>query len=94
MNELVILVGLQASGKTSFYRSHLAATHVHVSKDLMRNNRSPARRQVQLIAEALAAGRVGPLRLTTRMPRLRYGGDWSNSGVRMVTSCDRVHPVF
>ncbi|HEV3385385.1 MAG TPA: ATP-binding protein [Gemmata sp.] len=57
MNDLAILIGLLASGKTSFYQSHLAATHVHVSKDLIRNNRNPARRQAKLITEALAAGR-------------------------------------
>jgi predicted kinase len=57
MTDLAILIGLQASGKTSFYRSHLAATHVHVSKDLLRNNRRPGRRQAQLITEALAADR-------------------------------------
>jgi len=55
--ECVILVGLPASGKTTFYRDRLAATHDHVSKDVMRNNRRPQRRQEQLIAEALAAGR-------------------------------------
>ena len=55
--ECVILVGLPASGKTTFYRERLAATHDHVSKDLMRHNRRPERRQEQLIAEALAAGR-------------------------------------
>mgnify|MGYP002781287389 CR=1 FL=1 len=57
MSELAILVGLQASGKSTFYRRHLAGTHVLVSKDLLRNNRRPARRQAQLIAEALSAGR-------------------------------------
>ena len=31
--ELVILVGLQASGKTTFYRRRLSGTHRHVSKD-------------------------------------------------------------
>ena len=55
--ELVILVGLQASGKTSFYRERLAATHAHVSKDNFRSNPRPARRQRRLIAEAFAAGR-------------------------------------
>ena len=55
--ECVILVGLPASGKTTFFRQRLAATHDHVSKDVMRHNRRPQRRQEQLIAEALAAGR-------------------------------------
>jgi predicted kinase len=55
--ELVVFVGLQASGKSTFYRERFAATHVLVSKDLLRNNRRPERRQRHLIAEALAAGR-------------------------------------
>jgi hypothetical protein len=57
MTELAILIGLQASGKSTFYRSHLAATHALVSKDLLRNNRRPGRRQARLVAETLAAGR-------------------------------------
>lgn len=54
--ELVILIGLQASGKSTFFRKYLAATHVLVSKDLMRNNRNKSRRQIQLIENALQAG--------------------------------------
>src|SRR4051794_26884574 len=55
--ECVILVGLPASGKTTFYRERLAATHDHVSKDAMRHNRRPQRRQEQLLARSLADGR-------------------------------------
>lgn len=55
--ELIIFVGLQAAGKSTYYRAHLAATHVHVSKDLMKNVRNRDLRQEQLIAQALAAGR-------------------------------------
>ena len=55
--EVIILMGLQASGKSTFFRTHFALTHAHVSKDLLRNNRKPARRQHQLIEEALRAGR-------------------------------------
>jgi len=55
--ECVILIGLPASGKSTFFRERFAATHDHVSKDLLRNNRQPQRRQDQLIAESLASGR-------------------------------------
>lgn len=51
-----MLVGLQASGKTTFCRQRLP-THVHVSKDAFPNNRNPRRRQLFLIEEALAADR-------------------------------------
>jgi predicted kinase len=55
--ELILFVGLQAAGKSSFYRARFAGTHELVSKDCLRHNRKPARRQRQLIEEALAAGR-------------------------------------
>jgi predicted kinase len=55
--ELVIFVGLQGAGKTTFHRTQFAASHDLVSKDRFRNNRRPARRQRQLIKEALQAGR-------------------------------------
>jgi predicted kinase len=52
--ECVILIGLPASGKTTFFRQRFAATHAHVSKDLLRNSRQADRRQQQLIVESLA----------------------------------------
>lgn len=55
--ECVILIGLPASGKSTFYRERFAGTHDLVSKDAMRNNRQPQRRQEQLISEALGHGR-------------------------------------
>jgi predicted kinase len=54
--ELVIFVGLQASGKSTFFRERFAATHEHVSKDHFRNNRNRNRRQAQLIEASLEAG--------------------------------------
>lgn len=51
--ELVIFVGLPASGKSTYYLENFAATHVHVSKDLLPRG---ARQEV-LIAKALAAGK-------------------------------------
>lgn len=55
--ECVILIGLPASGKTTFYLERFAGTHDHVSKDAMRHNRQPQRRQNELIDAAFAAGR-------------------------------------
>jgi predicted kinase len=57
MTEVAILIGLQASGKTTFYRQRLAATHEHVSKDAFPNARRPQVRQMRLITMALIAGR-------------------------------------
>lgn len=55
--ELVVFAGLQASGKSAFFRERFAGTHEHVSKDLFPHNRNKNRRQEQLIRTALAAGR-------------------------------------
>jgi predicted kinase len=52
--EVAIMIGLQASGKTTFCRQVLAADHVLVSKDAFPNARNPQRRQLRLIGEALA----------------------------------------
>lgn len=54
--ELVIFVGLQAAGKSSFYRAQFAETHALVSKDLLRNARSRRARQMALIEDALRRG--------------------------------------
>lgn len=55
--ELVIFIGLQASGKSTFFRKSFASTHKLVSKDLMHNNKNRSRRQTQLIEAALQEGR-------------------------------------
>ena len=56
--EVVLLIGLQGSGKSTFFRERFADTHVHVSKDLMPPSaRNKGRRQRELIAQALAEGR-------------------------------------
>jgi predicted kinase len=54
--ELVIFVGLQASGKSAYFRERFATTHELVSKDLLGNNKNRNRRQAQLIEAALRAG--------------------------------------
>src|SRR3954463_1730673 len=55
--ELVIFTGLPAAGKSTYYREHFAATHVHVSKDLMPNATRRDEKQLKLVAEALLAGK-------------------------------------
>jgi predicted kinase len=56
MAECVILVGLPGSGKSTFYRDRLAATHVHISKDLLPNVRNRQLRQDTLVHQALQRG--------------------------------------
>jgi predicted kinase len=69
--ELVILVGLPASGKTTYYRNHFADTHVHVSKDLMPNARRRNDLQERAITEALESGRSVVVDNTNPSPAVR-----------------------
>jgi predicted kinase len=55
--ECVIFVGLQASGKTTFYRERFASSHEHISKDNFPNARDREMRQTALLDQALARGR-------------------------------------
>jgi predicted kinase len=57
MMELVILIGLQGSGKSSFRRTRFSETHICVSKDDFPNARNRNRRQRRMIEEAFAEGR-------------------------------------
>jgi predicted kinase len=54
--ELALLVGLQAAGKSTFYRAHFVDTHTLVSKDLLRISRNRQTRQMALIEQALQRG--------------------------------------
>lgn len=80
--ELIIFIGLQASGKTTFYHTHFAATHQHISKDLFRNNKNKDRRQTQLITAALSEGKSVVVDNTTltvfeRVPLIEIGNSYS-----------------
>lgn len=54
---VAVLVGLQASGKTTFCRQVLGPGYVQVSKDHFPNAKHRQRRQLRLVADALAPGR-------------------------------------
>jgi predicted kinase len=54
--ELVVMVGLQGSGKSTWVRERLAGTHAVVSKDHWPNARRRADRQRRIVAELLASG--------------------------------------
>lgn len=56
--DLVVLAGLQGSGKSTFYGARFADTHAHVSRDLLRSARDPWRREEALVREAARAGRA------------------------------------
>jgi predicted kinase len=69
--ELIIFVGLPAAGKSTYFRQHLAATHVHISKDLMPNARRRDARQELEIEAALAAGKSVVVDNTNPSPDVR-----------------------
>lgn len=52
---LVIFIGLQASGKSTFFRTHFAETHAYVSKDLLRSSKmmNKSAKQNKLVEDAL-----------------------------------------
>ena len=50
--ELIILIGLQASGKSTFYRTRFAETYEHISKDLLKSSKNKNQMQAELIERA------------------------------------------
>ena len=78
----MILIGLQAAGKSTFRQSRFDATHVVVSKDHFRNDRRPSLRQELLLREALSAGKSvvvdnTNVRLEDRLALLRLAGEFA-----------------
>ena len=67
---MIVCVGLQGSGKTTFYEQHFAASHAHVSLDLLRTRN----RERLAVEECLAAGRDFVIDNTnpSRQDRARY----------------------
>jgi predicted kinase len=79
--ELVVFVGLQASGKSTFFREGFAQTHEHVSKDLLPHNRDKNKRQENILRAALSAGRSVVVDNTSptpedRRPLVRFGHEY------------------
>jgi predicted kinase len=54
--KLVLLIGLPASGKSSFFRARFAGTHEHVSGDLLRHGGDSRRRQREHVEASLRRG--------------------------------------
>jgi predicted kinase len=55
--DMIILMGLQASGKSMFYHTHFAATHEHISKDMLRTSKhkNKSQKQAECIERAFQA---------------------------------------
>jgi predicted kinase len=55
--DLVVLSGLQGSGKSTFFAARFAETHAHVSRDRFPSARDKDARQRSLVEAAARAGR-------------------------------------
>jgi predicted kinase len=78
MAEAIIFVGLQGSGKTTYFMSHFAGTHVHISRDSQQN----ADREIAFVRECLCSGRSFVVDDTnaTRAARAQYIRDAKAAG--------------
>ena len=54
--ELIVMIGLQASGKSTFAHIRFGETYQYVSKDLFGNKHNSARKQRRLVESALQQG--------------------------------------
>ncbi len=67
--EAVIFIGVQGSGKTTFYKQRFFETHVRVSLDMLRTRR----RERLLVAACLAAGQSFVVDNTNALAAARAG---------------------
>ena len=72
--ELVLLIGLPASGKSSFFQHRLADTHTKISKDLMKGKRNRDHKQRVLLEEC--ASRDQPVVLDNTHPSKASRAPW------------------
>jgi len=56
MPELILFIGLQATGKSTFFKSNFADSHQWISKDHFPNRKKREQHQRKLVEEALQAG--------------------------------------
>ncbi|MGI8962394.1 MAG: AAA family ATPase [Bryobacteraceae bacterium] len=79
--EAVIFIGLQGSGKTTYFTNHFAATHTHVSRDIQET----AERERALIRECLQSERSFVVDNTnaTRAVRAPYIREAKAAGFRV-----------
>jgi predicted kinase len=80
--EAIIFVGVQGSGKTSFYRQHFSESHVRISLDMLRTRR----REELLLAACLEGRQPFVIDNTNPLPsdRTRYIGPARAAGFRVV----------
>ena len=82
MKTLVIMMGLQASGKSTFYAEHLSESYVHINLDTLKTRR----REQEAIEACLAEGKSYAIDNTNpeRTDRARYIAPAKSAGYRIV----------
>jgi hypothetical protein len=80
--EAVLLIGIQAAGKSTFFEQRLAATHVRISRDVLRTRR----REEVLLDACLVARQAFAIDNTnvTAAERQRFIGPAKAAGFRVV----------
>jgi predicted kinase len=80
--EVIVLCGMQGSGKSTLYRDRFLDTHVHVSLDVL-HSRS---REAELVRECLDAGRPIVVDNTNPTPadRARYIDPAREAGFKVI----------
>src|SRR5690348_16523083 len=80
--EAVIFVGVQGSGKSTFYRERFFDTHVRINLDMLRTRH----REQLLLAACLAAKQPFVIDNTNPLPadRARYIGAAREAGFRVI----------
>jgi predicted kinase len=82
MAEAIIFVGLQGSGKTTYFTQHFAGTHAYVSRDAQQT----AEREATFMRECLDSGRSFVVDNTnaTRVVRAPYIREAKAAGFRVL----------
>ena len=82
MAEAIIFIGLQGSGKTTYFKDQFAATHAHVSRDIQET----AQREMASIRQCLLTGHSFVVDDTnaTRAVRAPYIREAKASGFRVL----------
>jgi predicted kinase len=83
MAETIIFIGLQGSGKTTYFNDHFAMTHEHVSRDVQKT----AEREAQVVQECLRLQRSFVIDNTniTKAARAAYIRQAKAAGFRVVS---------